>query len=738
MSNYISVGWKKALIRILGLLLLLISSALRPSRAEDQPIYWPELDWTKSSAGPTVSFIEFVVDASSNMAKALDGKPKFEIVKNVMEKALGRLASITARQPVHVGLRIIGGSSSQSSCQDSKLVYAPGPERLPNMIPILQSLQPQGSAPIAYALRQAVKDFPKGFKATKSIILITDGQESCEKNICQMTWDLSKEVKNLKVHVIGLDLTPRTAQIIGCMARMTGGKMALAGDAMRLEEVLNHAITESVSNVSWQKDSNSGPKKWSWRAISSSSSAFSQENYSLGQTPPPPVESPWLAGGLSLIIPGAGQVGLHQADDAGAVIATESVLIALSNELRERYRREAKKDFALPGFYMDTINTAIASEWLAQSVAAALAAKSRQNLQAPEFKSSAKAATLSLLWPGLGDVYVGKNMAMGLTMMGMSVHFVSRAIYPLGAHIGGGAPWHRPFKGKSPTANEKKAFDDIRRISLFSFIALQSGSALNATVAAESPPRMYYQEERPVSPLSAGILAGMIPGAGHMALGHEQQGLFVLAVQGGSLYGLNNWKQTHIEPYKAPARKDLAIRDVIAHGAGSLWASQAIAAALLAQQHKKGPETEEKNPRTALMFSLLWPGLGNLYIGDYPQVGLTAMSLSAYLLYRSIYPFGETRAIIHKDVAEPPKFFFPPKRIRPTPGQRSQYRQIRHLSLYAYVGLSLGGGLISWSAASSHNERLGRRSSNKEIKNHWTLGLWPGAEGPIFGMRVIF
>lgn len=701
---------------------------MQSGQAQGVSAYKWESDVARSSDNINAGYLEFVVDISSHMTKELEGRTKMEIVKEEVEKALTRLDSLANQRLIHVGIRTIGGPLlyAEPACQNSALAYPVGPIQLSTMTQVLHSLRAQGPAPIAHALRQAVKDFPDDPETTKSIILITDGQESCEKNICQMIWDLSKKIQNLKVHVIGLDLTPQTAQIIACMAHMTGGSMALAADPGRLERGLNDALADFFSSVFPKKKNSVAAKRGKGGSRRYSRAAWKDADAK--KETGPYVESPWIVGILSLIVPGAGQIALGEAADASAVLATESSLIFAGSQLRNRYERESKKDFVLPAFYMDIFNAAILSEWVAQSAGAAWTAKKRKAEEDPEFKSPGMAGALSLLWPGLGDVYAGDNVAMGLTMMGTSAFFFSRVVFPLGAHVSVGTKSPLRIQGKSPRPHETEALHDIRRLSLLSFMTLQVGSALSAIGAAMNPASRQEHIEYQRSPWAVGILAGMIPGAGHVVLGKGRSGFHILAAESGALYGLRDWNKYQIKQKDAPRRADLALRDAMAVGAASLWAGQAAAAAMLARDYQREPTAEGKNQADAMALSIIWPGLGCADSRGVPEVCLSAMGLSAYLLYRSIYPFGATRALI----------YFPPKRIRPSSEERAQYRKVRWIFFSGYAGLGLGTGLISWFAASRPDDDLEGWNFRRKNSKSWTLGLLPYPEGITVSLRLYF
>ena len=82
----------------------------------------------------------------------------------------------------------------------------------------LESLHPAGVSPIAYSLKQAVEnDMLDNLRYNYSLILITDGGESCNGNICEVVKMLLEKKINFKPYIVSLvDYAPLKEQY-NCM-----------------------------------------------------------------------------------------------------------------------------------------------------------------------------------------------------------------------------------------------------------------------------------------------------------------------------------------------------------------------------------------------------------------------------------------------------------------------------------------------------------------------------------------
>lgn len=127
--------------------------------------------------------VELILDASNSMWGQIQGVAKIAIAKDVLEQIINGLPDA-----MNVGLRLYGhryGLNDGRACQDTELKVPIGLIDKAVLIDIIQNIQPKGKIPLVYSVIQAgddFKDIPNG-----SIILITDGIESCDGDIDAIT-----------------------------------------------------------------------------------------------------------------------------------------------------------------------------------------------------------------------------------------------------------------------------------------------------------------------------------------------------------------------------------------------------------------------------------------------------------------------------------------------------------------------------------------------------------------------
>jgi len=186
--------------------------------------------------------VEIVVDASRSMWGRMGGQPKMVVAKEILEDV-----SYWFPDDLDLALRAYGSTSPSDSknCADSMLLV---PFRDQNREPIRQAitgLRPLGQTPIAYALNQAARDFGTS-QSDRSVVLVTDGIESCGGDPVQAARDL--RAQGIMVHVIGFGLgnaADEDAASLRAVADASGGRYVTAGSA----EELKYALAQTVGTA---------------------------------------------------------------------------------------------------------------------------------------------------------------------------------------------------------------------------------------------------------------------------------------------------------------------------------------------------------------------------------------------------------------------------------------------------------------------------------------------------------
>ncbi len=150
--------------------------------------------------------ILFLVDASGSMSEIwLKKESRFQAASRIISGIMDSINNLN--QDVAFAVRVFGAEypSVDENCFDTKLEV---PFRNQNHSQIktrLQNIRPKGFSPIAYSLKEtAEKDFIQSNQYAYSIILITDGGESCDGDICAtMQLLLSKKI-SFKPYILSL------------------------------------------------------------------------------------------------------------------------------------------------------------------------------------------------------------------------------------------------------------------------------------------------------------------------------------------------------------------------------------------------------------------------------------------------------------------------------------------------------------------------------------------------------
>lgn len=196
----------------------------------------------------------FIVDASGSMAETWGGTPKYQI-------ALRTLASVMdsfhrAGIPLQYALRLVGHQFPRSAhnCQDTRLELPFGRHSPEDVLELARKFTPQGWTPLAYALEQSLTDFeqasppPRGYTVLNSIVLITDGKETCEGDPCQAIQELVRRRISLRPFVIGMGAGDTLQKYYQCMAGFlpANSKQALHS---ALQTVMEQVMNETTCQV---------------------------------------------------------------------------------------------------------------------------------------------------------------------------------------------------------------------------------------------------------------------------------------------------------------------------------------------------------------------------------------------------------------------------------------------------------------------------------------------------------
>jgi Ca-activated chloride channel homolog len=176
-----------------------------------------------------------VLDASGSMWGQIDGRAKLEIAR----EALG---SVLAGLPAETELGLMAyGHREKGSCDDIELVVPPAAGTAQAITDAANTMKFLGKTPLTEAVRRAAAEL-RSTEAKASVILITDGIETCEADPCALGTELEASGVDFTAHVVGFGLTAEEGATVACLAENTGGKYIEAKDAGALVDALKTTV----------------------------------------------------------------------------------------------------------------------------------------------------------------------------------------------------------------------------------------------------------------------------------------------------------------------------------------------------------------------------------------------------------------------------------------------------------------------------------------------------------------
>lgn len=133
------------------------------------------------------------------------------------------------------------GHREKGSCDDIELIVPPQAGSASAISAAADSLKFLGKTPLTAAVKQAAEAL-KYTEDKATVVLITDGLETCEGDPCALGKELEASGVDFTVDVVGFGLTADEGKQIACLADNTGGKYIQASDEKALQEALIETV----------------------------------------------------------------------------------------------------------------------------------------------------------------------------------------------------------------------------------------------------------------------------------------------------------------------------------------------------------------------------------------------------------------------------------------------------------------------------------------------------------------
>jgi len=187
--------------------------------------------------------LEIVLDVSGSMNTALGEGTRWSTALQVLKNVVATLPA-----DMNVGLRAYGhrySSKSAQTCHDTELLVPIGKLDRDRLVKATEQLKPRGETPLVRSVLKTVGDL----KAARggSVILITDGEESCKGNAQSAARQIKASGVKVTLNIVGFTLTGRQVEgELGSFAGSTGGHYYGAQDGGQLSRAITMAALQRL------------------------------------------------------------------------------------------------------------------------------------------------------------------------------------------------------------------------------------------------------------------------------------------------------------------------------------------------------------------------------------------------------------------------------------------------------------------------------------------------------------
>ncbi len=179
-----------------------------------------------------------ILDGSGSMWGQIDGIPKLDIARQTLSEVLPTLSA-----DKEIGLMAYG-HRKKGECNDIEMIVSPAKGAGDAITKAASNMRFLGKTPLSAAVRQGAEAL-RYTEDKATIILITDGLETCNADPCALATELEKSGIDFTTHVVGFGLKEGEGKQIACIAENTGGIFIEANDSSALKEAMTQTIAKA-------------------------------------------------------------------------------------------------------------------------------------------------------------------------------------------------------------------------------------------------------------------------------------------------------------------------------------------------------------------------------------------------------------------------------------------------------------------------------------------------------------
>ncbi|MBC8392943.1 MAG: VWA domain-containing protein [Deltaproteobacteria bacterium] len=197
--------------------------------------------------------VMIILDGSGSMWGKAAGEAKISAAKKVLKELVPSLP-----EEVKLGLTVYG-HRQKGNCDDIEIIIPPGSDDRTLLLEKVDAITPKGKTPIADSIKRVV-DALKSRENETTIILVSDGLETCNPDPCGVVKALKKTGIKFILHVVGFDVSSDEKEQLSCLAKAGGGTYYSAGNAGDLLAAFKSMQQEVVKKVEYEKAKTTGKK----------------------------------------------------------------------------------------------------------------------------------------------------------------------------------------------------------------------------------------------------------------------------------------------------------------------------------------------------------------------------------------------------------------------------------------------------------------------------------------------
>jgi len=192
--------------------------------------------------------VALILDASGSMnGRLADGSRKIVAAKSAVADLVQKIPD-----DVNLSFRAYGHQHHRSKhdCKDTQLLVPAG-SAAANRNDITgssEALKAQGYTPITYVLGLAADDL-KEATGQKTIVLVSDGKETCEGDPCVLARKLAEADADLTIHTVGFGVDAQARLQLQCIAGTARGSYRDAGTALDLLKTMEKAAIDPPEEI---------------------------------------------------------------------------------------------------------------------------------------------------------------------------------------------------------------------------------------------------------------------------------------------------------------------------------------------------------------------------------------------------------------------------------------------------------------------------------------------------------